>query len=79
MNAVASDTPMAPCACRPLQGVKVLELAQVMAGPVSGLVLADLGADVIKVEKFPGGDDARGFTASAAGGVPPSFEVLNRG
>jgi len=66
-------------AARPLQGVRVLELSQVMAGPVAGLMLADLGADVIKIEKFPGGDDARGFSSSAQGGTPPSFEVLNRG
>lgn len=68
-----------PSATRPLAGVKVLELAQVMAGPVAGLMLSDLGAEVIKVEKFPGGDDARGFSSSTRGGTPPSFEVLNRG
>ncbi|MCB1996825.1 MAG: CoA transferase, partial [Rhodoferax sp.] len=38
----------------PLQGVVVLELAQIMAGPTCGSLLADLGADVIKVEKMPG-------------------------
>jgi crotonobetainyl-CoA:carnitine CoA-transferase CaiB-like acyl-CoA transferase len=64
---------------QPLKGVRVLELAQIMAGPVAGLMLADLGADVVKVERFPGGDDARGFNSASAGGVPPSFEVLNRG
>jgi len=63
----------------PLKGVRVLELAQIMAGPVAGLLLADLGADVIKVEKFPGGDDARGFNSKGAGDMPASFEVLNRG
>ncbi|TFZ05020.1 CaiB/BaiF CoA transferase family protein [Ramlibacter rhizophilus] len=66
-------------AWQPLKGVRVLELAQIMAGPVAGLMLADLGADVIKVEKFPGGDDARGFNSQGAGGVTASFEVLNRG
>ena len=64
---------------QPLKGVRVLELAQIMAGPVAGLMLADLGADVIKVEKFPGGDDARGFNSKGADDMPASFEVLNRG
>ncbi|RZJ05406.1 MAG: CoA transferase, partial [Haliea sp.] len=69
----------APDSRRPLQGLRVLELAQVMAGPVTGLMLADLGADVIKIEKFPGGDDSRGFNSKGAGDMPASFEVLNRG
>jgi crotonobetainyl-CoA:carnitine CoA-transferase CaiB-like acyl-CoA transferase len=38
----------------PLTGLKVVELAHIMAGPVCGLMLADLGADVVKVEKLPG-------------------------
>ena len=42
----------------PLAGLKVVELARVLAGPWAGQVLADLGADVIKVES-PGGDDTR--------------------
>ena len=46
----------------PLDGVKVIELAHIMAGPVCGLMLADLGAEVIKVEKVPGGDDTRRMT-----------------
>jgi len=41
--------------------MKVIELAHIMAGPTCGLMLADMGADVIKVEKIPGGDDSRRF------------------
>lgn len=63
----------------PLSGLRVLELSQVMAGPVSGLMLADLGAQVYKIEKFPGGDDSRAFNSNGASDVPASFQVLNRG
>ena len=43
----------------PLDGVTVIEVGQALAGPLAGAVLADMGADVIKVEKPDGGDDAR--------------------
>ena len=43
----------------PLAGIKVVELAHIMAGPVCGLMLADMGADVIKVERTYGGDVTR--------------------
>jgi len=58
--------------------VRVLELAQIMAGPTTGMMLADLGADVIKVEKLPGGDDSRGYREPRVGGVSAPFMVLNR-
>jgi crotonobetainyl-CoA:carnitine CoA-transferase CaiB-like acyl-CoA transferase len=63
----------------PLSGVKVIEVAQIMAGPVCGLMLADLGAEVIKVEKFPGGDDARHYQKPGDPAMPPSFCMINRG
>jgi crotonobetainyl-CoA:carnitine CoA-transferase CaiB-like acyl-CoA transferase len=43
----------------PLAGLRVVEVSHIMAGPTCGLMLADLGADVIKVEKIAGGDDIR--------------------
>jgi len=43
----------------PLEGVRVIEVGQALAGPLAGVLLADMGADVIKVEKPEGGDDAR--------------------
>ena len=62
----------------PLVGVRVLECAQIMAGPTCGALLADLGADVIKVEKIPGGDDARAYREPRIGGVSAPFLVMNR-
>ncbi len=62
----------------PLNGMRVLELAQIMAGPTAGMMLADMGADVIKVEKLPGGDDARGYSEPQINGVSAPFMILNR-
>ena len=61
----------------PLAGMKVIELAHIMAGPVCGLMLADLGADVIKVEK-PGGDDTRHFLPPDIAGISAAFLMMNR-
>jgi crotonobetainyl-CoA:carnitine CoA-transferase CaiB-like acyl-CoA transferase len=62
----------------PLAGMRVLELAQIMAGPTCGMILADLGADVIKVEKLPGGDDSRGYREPRVNGVSAPFLMMNR-
>ena len=62
----------------PLAGMRVLELAQIMAGPTCGMMLADLGADVVKVEKLPGGDDARGYEEPRINGVSAPFLIMNR-
>ena len=62
----------------PLAGMRVLELAQIMAGPTCGMMLADMGADVIKVEKLPGGDDARGYREPRINGVSAPFLMMNR-
>ncbi len=62
----------------PLAGIKVIELAHIMAGPTCGLMLADMGADVIKVEKVPGGDDSRRFLPPDIDGEAASFMMMNR-
>ena len=63
----------------PLAGVRVLELTQVMAGPVCGLMLADLGADVVKIEKIPDGDDSRRYDRPSVNGESAAFLMMNRG
>ena len=63
----------------PLKGTKVLEVAQIMAGPACGLMLADLGADVIKIEKIPEGDDSRKFLPPDVKGESAAFMIMNRG
>jgi crotonobetainyl-CoA:carnitine CoA-transferase CaiB-like acyl-CoA transferase len=62
----------------PITGVRVLELAQIMAGPTCGLMLADLGAEVIKIEKIPGGDDTRRFLPPDINGEAAAFMQMNR-
>jgi crotonobetainyl-CoA:carnitine CoA-transferase CaiB-like acyl-CoA transferase len=69
----------------PLTGLRVLELARILAGPWAGQILADLGADVIKVERAGAGDDTRGwgppFVPAADGGNLSAayFHCTNRG
>jgi crotonobetainyl-CoA:carnitine CoA-transferase CaiB-like acyl-CoA transferase len=69
----------------PLSGLRVLELARILAGPWAGQIMADLGADVIKVERKGAGDDTRGwgppFMPAADGGHLGAayFHAANRG
>lgn len=51
----------------PLAGVRVLEFCQTIMGPTAGLVMADLGADVVKIEPAPAGDKTRRLSGFAAG------------
>ena len=61
----------------PLTGCRVIELAHIMAGPVCGLMLADMGADVVKVEK-PQGDDTRRFLPPDINGESSAYMMMNR-
>ncbi len=70
--------PAAPPPPGPLAGVKVLDLTQIMAGPMCTLLLADLGADVIKIERPGRGDDTRRMGSRLAGGFAAGFLALNR-
>ncbi|MCR9071917.1 MAG: CoA transferase [Alphaproteobacteria bacterium] len=62
----------------PLQGMTVIELCHHMAGPTCGLMLADMGADVIKVEKIKGGDDTRRQLPPEINGEAAAFMMMNR-
>ncbi|MEL6290084.1 MAG: CoA transferase, partial [Pseudomonadota bacterium] len=73
-----SDGVAPPRTRGPLAGVRVIELAHIMAGPVCGLMLADMGADVVKVEKCDGGDDTRRFLPPDIEGQSAAFMMLNR-
>jgi crotonobetainyl-CoA:carnitine CoA-transferase CaiB-like acyl-CoA transferase len=70
---------------KPLAGIRVLELARILAGPWAGQLLADLGADVVKVERPGAGDDTRGwgppFVEAEDGGHLSAayFHSCNRG
>lgn len=61
----------------PLTGMKVIELAHIMAGPACGMMLADMGADVVKVEK-PDGDDSRRFLPPDIEGESAAYMMMNR-
>jgi crotonobetainyl-CoA:carnitine CoA-transferase CaiB-like acyl-CoA transferase len=70
---------------KPLAGLRVLELARILAGPWAGQILADLGADVIKVERKGAGDDTRGWGPPFVEGIDGKhigsayFHAANRG
>ena len=62
----------------PLEGMVVLDLTQIMAGPVCTMLMADMGADVIKVERPRGGDDTRRMGPPFIKGWSAGFLALNR-
>jgi crotonobetainyl-CoA:carnitine CoA-transferase CaiB-like acyl-CoA transferase len=61
-----------------LQGVRVLDLGRVLAGPFCAQILGDLGAEIIKVERLDGGDDTRAWKPPEAGGEAAYYFSVNR-
>lgn len=64
---------------RPLEGVRVLDLSRLLPGPYASMVLADLGAQVDKVEDARGGDYLRVTPPQADDGMATAFHIVNRG
>jgi crotonobetainyl-CoA:carnitine CoA-transferase CaiB-like acyl-CoA transferase len=62
----------------PLSGYRVLELAHLIAGPACGMYLADMGADVVKIEQPAGGDASRTVYRAQLGGESAVFVTVNR-
>jgi crotonobetainyl-CoA:carnitine CoA-transferase CaiB-like acyl-CoA transferase len=63
----------------PLAGIRVLDLSRVLAGPWATMSLADLGAEVWKIEHIKGGDDTRAWSVPSYKGVSTYFLCTNRG
>jgi crotonobetainyl-CoA:carnitine CoA-transferase CaiB-like acyl-CoA transferase len=78
MQSQGSHEPNTRQRYRPSCRLKVIDLSHVMAGPVCGMMLADMGADVIKVEKVPGGDDTRRSVSPEIAGESAAFLMMNR-
>jgi crotonobetainyl-CoA:carnitine CoA-transferase CaiB-like acyl-CoA transferase len=64
---------------RPLEGIRVVDLSRVLAGPYCTMTLADLGADVVKVERPGEGDETRAWGPPYDGGEATYFLAVNRG
>jgi crotonobetainyl-CoA:carnitine CoA-transferase CaiB-like acyl-CoA transferase len=62
----------------PLKDVKVIDLSHIMAGPACSMLLADMGADVIKVERMPDGDDSRRMVPPVIADQSAAFLIMNR-
>src|ERR1041384_255792 len=64
---------------RPLCGIVVIEIGHSIAAPYAGMILGELGAEVVKVENPKAGDAARGWGPPFQAGASPCFHSVNRG
>lgn len=78
VRSVSSQSPRMPPSGGPLCGVRVLDLTRILAGPFMTMLLGDLGAEVIKVERPDCGDDTRGFGPPFKGSESVYFMSINR-
>ncbi|MDE2875293.1 MAG: CaiB/BaiF CoA-transferase family protein [Gemmatimonadota bacterium] len=79
-SGIANERAAGECGGRgALAGIRVLELAHIMAGPVCGRMLADMGADVVKVEAPGGGDPTRALVPLEGVDTSGAFVMMNRG
>ena len=63
---------------KPLTGIRILDFTTLLPGPLATLMLSDAGAEVIKIEKTPGGDDTRNFLPPDVNGVSAAYLMMNR-
>src|SRR5262245_28238466 len=63
---------------RPLDDLFVVDLSRVLSGPICSMTMADMGADVVKVEPPPHGDDSRQWGPPFVGGISTYFHSINR-
>jgi crotonobetainyl-CoA:carnitine CoA-transferase CaiB-like acyl-CoA transferase len=75
---VSSNTSPSPAPKLPLSGIRVVDLTRVMTGPYATMMLGDLGADVIKIERPGKGDDTRGWGPPFVDGEASYFLSINR-
>ena len=64
---------------RPLDDLFVVDLSRILSGPICSMMLADMGAQIIKVEPPPHGDDSRLWGPPFVGGISTYFHSINRG
>lgn len=80
MTETPSPTSLIPVSQTPgsLHGLRVIEISTSVAGPMAAMILGDLGAEVVKVERIGAGDDTRNWNPPAWNGVSTAFLGLNR-